>query len=389
MNRSILHVRDVLNKILCIALVLSVLSYTVHIAFADTVPFIDQDHDGLSDIDEKILSTDPLRSDTDRDNYPDLFEIQKGYNPRGQNFFQLPPSTGHSHYLSVEEYNSDSLLLLTFVRLANPRVALRVLSRSITDPKIFRGCHEFVHIIGNAAYKKYASVHKALTFHDDLCGSGYLHGVLEVALSSSKNLVSDVAKLCPTQDAKCYHGIGHGFMFFTKNDLPKSLEYCSDLKPQSSAMRCSEGVFMENFSTDEDIHHSKYLDTKNPFLVCSIQKNIFKVTCYFYAPRYIIAHQTDPLRAFHKCYALKSYKNVCMTGMGSALMKKNIDNPHRVELACNTAQKSLKAHCIEGMISYLIVNYDSLEPAKKICTSLSKANKKTCLNTIASHQYLF
>jgi predicted small lipoprotein YifL len=44
----------------------------------------DTDGDGLSDYDEvKKWKTDPLKTDTDGDGYPDGEEVQNGYNPLG------------------------------------------------------------------------------------------------------------------------------------------------------------------------------------------------------------------------------------------------------------------------------------------------------------------
>ncbi len=42
---------------------------------------IDTDHDGLTDEQEKLFGTDPLRADTDEDGYPDGMEVQNGYAP--------------------------------------------------------------------------------------------------------------------------------------------------------------------------------------------------------------------------------------------------------------------------------------------------------------------
>ncbi len=43
--------------------------------------FLDADQDGLSDDEEKIFGTDPLRRDTDGDSYSDGIEVESGYDP--------------------------------------------------------------------------------------------------------------------------------------------------------------------------------------------------------------------------------------------------------------------------------------------------------------------
>ncbi len=47
------------------------------------IDLVDSDSDGLSDLAEKYISTDPFNPDTDNDTYLDLAEIQSGYNPLG------------------------------------------------------------------------------------------------------------------------------------------------------------------------------------------------------------------------------------------------------------------------------------------------------------------
>ena len=43
--------------------------------------FLDADQDGLSDDEEKIFGTDPLKRDTDGDSYSDGIEVESGYDP--------------------------------------------------------------------------------------------------------------------------------------------------------------------------------------------------------------------------------------------------------------------------------------------------------------------
>lgn len=53
---------------------------------------IDADSDGLSDELEKIIGSDPLKTDTDNDGYGDLVEITNNYNPIGSNKLPIDSS---------------------------------------------------------------------------------------------------------------------------------------------------------------------------------------------------------------------------------------------------------------------------------------------------------
>ncbi len=49
----------------------------------DLPPLIDTDNDGLNDNEEEVLGTDPNKTDTNDNTYPDLLEVRNGYNPSG------------------------------------------------------------------------------------------------------------------------------------------------------------------------------------------------------------------------------------------------------------------------------------------------------------------
>lgn len=59
---------------------------------------LDRDHDGLTDAEEELLGTDPLKSDTDEDGYSDFLEIEFGYSPTHRKaeflFSDLPDAGG-------------------------------------------------------------------------------------------------------------------------------------------------------------------------------------------------------------------------------------------------------------------------------------------------------
>jgi hypothetical protein len=64
------------------------------------VSLVDSDNDGLSDLAEEYIGTDPLNSDTDSDTYSDLEEIINGYNPLGEGVL--------SENFSIEKYQADN-----------------------------------------------------------------------------------------------------------------------------------------------------------------------------------------------------------------------------------------------------------------------------------------
>ncbi len=83
-----------------------------------------------------------------------------------------------------------------------------------------------VREIGHAAYEKYDDFGKAMKYQDELCSSGYVHGVIEERFAQSGDILTDMKTMCADYRAggylqwQCYHGIGHGVMYYTSNDLP-------------------------------------------------------------------------------------------------------------------------------------------------------------------------
>ena len=70
--------------------------------------------------------------------------------------------------------------LYVLVEQEGPRVALaRMRALMKDDPVLLRSCHPFMHQIGRRAYARYGSFAEAVQYRDDLCNSGYLHGVIE------------------------------------------------------------------------------------------------------------------------------------------------------------------------------------------------------------------
>src|SRR5258708_35960583 len=79
----------------------------------------------------------------------------------------------------------------------NSKVAMNQLKKLLANNTIANECHGITHIIGNNAYLKYKDINKALTYYDEMCGSGYIHGIIEQRFADIKN-DAEVYKILPT-----------------------------------------------------------------------------------------------------------------------------------------------------------------------------------------------
>jgi mono/diheme cytochrome c family protein len=171
-----------------------------------------------------------------------------------------------------------------------PQKALSLLAtddRSISA--VHADCHQIAHWVGRAGllhYKKDAGT--ALSHGAMTCNSGYYHGVLQLALAGlPRNVVVKKSQhLCDAPAVnvddfllyQCVHGLGHGLMIYSGDDLPWSLATCHKLLTDFDRVSCTGGVFMQNLDTTMGV--SKYLSNKNPLYPCNIVKERDKVYCY-------------------------------------------------------------------------------------------------------------
>jgi cytochrome c553 len=171
-----------------------------------------------------------------------------------------------------------------------PQKALALLAtddRSI--PGVHSDCHQISHWVGHAGLAYYKNdAGQALSHGAMTCNSGYYHGVLQVALAGlPRNVVVRKSQhLCDapavnTDDFllyQCVHGLGHGLMIYSGDDLPWSLKTCHKLLTDFNRISCTGGVFMQNLDTTMGV--SRYLSAKNPIYPCNIVADRDKVYCY-------------------------------------------------------------------------------------------------------------
>ena len=129
------------------------------------------------------------------------------------------------------------------------------------DPRFQRSCHDVMHILGSAAYEKYAK-DQSVTFHSQAsyCGYGFYHGFIEkMLLSEGPAHYDEVRKYCeslatPTSgggSGSCFHGIGHAIFDTLDSSLwgdgaamvEEGTRLCEfALTDTEARIRCASGV---------------------------------------------------------------------------------------------------------------------------------------------------
>ena len=288
---------------------------------------------------------------------------------------------------------------LDLVERKDPGVALATLEDAMSvNPPLADDCHSLVHEIGHAAYEKYGDFSNALSYHNEVCISGYMHGVIESAFSETDNVFESMKLFCGAYPSgkflswQCYHGIGHALMYYTNNDILQSLDFCDVYTEPFMQATCSNGVFMENFASDTELHPSAFLNPDDPALLCRNVDEAKKGDCYLYAVKYYLKNNNENYEsAFKWCTTVEEpFIQNCVSGIGGEAIKTNISNHTYAETLCNSAPTNeYRRFCIDGMLGLYLSHTGSLTEGKGFCKNLSPLNQDACAEGITYRQYLF
>ena len=287
--------------------------------------------------------------------------------------------------LSKIEFEQLRSNLFQLIERKNPRSAINSLKDKMESSQaVLNSCHELLHEIGFKSYEKYNDFAAALTYKDDICVSAYIHGVIEGYFYKVKNITEAIKSTCKNYPIgrfitwECYHGVGHGLMYYSNNNVLKALEGCKLYGNNFDRSACSNGVYMENFNADSIIHPSQFLNSKNPFYPCDVLKQD-KKDCYMNAPIYYLTlNNYDYNKAFKWCDSASEYKNSCFFGLASQMARRNMDDPKFVEQSCERYGVDIVDPCVYGLVSWYVSYYASLEEAGKMCNELEGRNKPRC-----------
>lgn len=259
------------------------------------------------------------------------------------------------------------------------------------DARTSTMCHLLAHEVGKAAFFKLRSFTLAIQFRSEVCNAGFTHGVIEAFFSTQNNLDDAVSTACKDMNPfgykgwQCYHGIGHGIMVATGNDLPATLQTCGRFD-QASKRACINGAFMENFNTQENLHPSRFLNKNDPFFPCETQSDADKNDCYVYAPTYYLTLFPGQYeQAFAWCTkAPASYVDHCVTGVGSQAMKDMPYTPGDVAALC--MRSAFVDQCIGGMIGMHLNYFANPAKSRLVCDFFSDTQKEYCLSLVRDRE---
>jgi len=269
--------------------------------------------------------------------------------------------------------------------------ALELLELRIDQvPELAGVCHAIAHELGHEAVEIASGrARRALRQGTEVCGGGFIHGVIETVLGSSTDPGRDLLRVCAPRNAgSCFHGVGHGLMFATGMDVSASLDLCDRSPSRELSARCGEGVFMQLFSSDLSAQHvagESSLDiSHDPAATqarCRQTRRAYAPNCWFYAPTvYLTVHPDDFSGALEWCRESGTYlgRQLCARGVGSRSVKYHPDDLSVADATCSAAG-GMTDSCLQGMGSYWSVHHKGRVEPSDVCEHLDpSALRKRC-----------
>jgi hypothetical protein len=279
-----------------------------------------------------------------------------------------------------------------------PETALaRLASTMRTNRQVNSGCHQIAHEIGHAAYIRYHdNAAQALANGSMTCWSGYYHGVIERAFGGvPRSKVASIARsLCTGKEInrtyfllyQCVHGLGHGLMIYSLNDLPYSLRVCDQLATAWDQTSCTGGVFMQNFLPGPmQLAPTKWLSRKDLLYPCDKIKARDKLYCYLMVTSRILpAVHYDFRKTAAWCRkAEKGWVATCFQSFGRDASGFSVQNPRKIVQLCRLAG-SMERECIYGGSRDLTSNDAGPTRAIKMCNLAPVATRSYCFYGIGT-----
>lgn len=275
------------------------------------------------------------------------------------------------------------------LRADGPAASLEELSARVEkSPELQAVCHSVAHDLGHAALANLGGdADNALALRNDVCGGGYTHGVVEMALADSTDAAADMLAICDRSDGPCWHGVGHGLMFSQAYDVDRAEGLCRGAPSVRMVARCAEGVYMQLFTLDDGAAHVAGPAFQMPTSATAAQScertvDPFAWACWYYSPTVWLQERPEDWDgAVRWCDALDSVsgRGTCVAGVGSRAVKHHIDDIPFAAGVCRRAPADVRNRCLAGMGSYWAVHWHGEKSRDSICSLLDDPGlARTC-----------
>ncbi len=280
-----------------------------------------------------------------------------------------------------------------------PKVALADLrARYATDPFVYSQCHQLGHVIGNVVAEQSKDIADAFVDGDAFCWSGYYHGIVErFAQIKGRDIFTEGAdNFCSKIPDKsrygfdyynCVHGLGHGVMAITRNQLFEALDLCQSLSGDWERRSCYGGVFMENVMVDNRGHGTPFLKSDDLLYPCNVVSEPFKEECYKMQTSYALSKNGMSFsKLFEMCATAEpAYRRTCAQSIGRDASGQSVSNTARTIESCSLALSDEQAtDCYIGAVKDFVSYHHSDLEARNLCASIPSHFRMACETALLS-----
>lgn len=335
-------------------------------------------------------------------------------------FWLFPTSSGPERYArgivetcATEKnraacYEREIPQLLSTLSLESVFGVVRAVRR--LDPT-YQFCHTLGHKLGERVVSEDPSRWFAMLSRnppDNLCSSGFLHGVAVARFRSEvldddglEKLIS--ARACeprtdwsptPFEQATCYHGLGHLLFFVTDADIPKALSSCEKAGSNGGFHRlCREGVFMTMFQP---------LEPDDFLMIERMPVKPSTTTVRSYCARFSLDEEEGAclreswpysragimtgkdVGTFCSGQPNVAEENSCYESVFSIVGRLSLDDPERALKACANAPEKWRWMCYErAALAIVEEDASSGKAAVSFCRSTPESYRLGCMEFIA------
>lgn len=276
-----------------------------------------------------------------------------------------------------------------------------------TGSRIENYCHSLAHQIGSVAFFRAGDdVAQAFAAGDNVCNSGYYHGVIQAAFDGlddpeSVEVLSDRAfDLCLETmgdggerggrlASYCAHGVGHGAMLAAKGSIARVLRVCDSLLsfPDSRippkelpdtdqagyASTCANGAFMEAFGPTIETSYDEWARPGDPAYPCSIIPDRYARECFNTLVARLTPPDGDLNRVAEACLSIPGPRaGDCLIGYSTALSSELLAAPDPARRLLEGCRVALPwaSQCIHSTIDALGNHYERAIDIAPYCAAL-------------------
>lgn len=250
-------------------------------------------------------------------------------------------------------------------------------------------CHQTMHYLGSTVYSQTQSLPTSFSYALNNCDNGMYHGIVESFLQkngTAENIPQLIQSLCDEgmQNRSlysqgylslCYHGLGHGLMLFTGNNLEQSLDYC-DLVIRDTSNQCRNAVYMEY--TNSHSSDTKVIDLQ----LCNTMPDKHKNYCLNRYGSQSLGNSKENINVARSTCALipKIYREDCLSGIAEAIRFDQGSTAAATQCKALHEQQDLYSKCIFFAISFF-ARIDRGGPANVVnfCSFFYAADRKICV----------